>query len=325
MCKLLTWPGRRVCTTTHSISLLQTYLATDKTTTVPVVFIAIDLGFDGATTEITTIGIAMLDTLEIDSGCEVDTVLRTQNYVTKDILRPHHGSKAAPDPKAFLFGESKQILPTEMRELFMHSLAHFTPENEPRKLIVVGHGMHQDLIAMRDIGIDLLDEKRFPSILGILDTERMAYHLAVDKKLQLQRRGGFVLNQLITDLGIPYRKNAFHNSGNDANFTMRALLMLAVEVLGTAKDTSGEMTAKFNMLKSIATAPLPKGRTPDGCRYKEIVTQKKAVKTAIKKAYKATRPEDWLDAVDGGLDISFDKEAGHDSTVPQFPVGMAPD
>lgn len=326
MCKVATWPGRRVCTTSHSISLLQKYLVADETTTDPVVFVAIDLGFNAAGTQINTIGIVTLDTLELGNGCEIDTILRTQNYVTKDILRPYHASKSAPDPKAFLFGESKRVLPAEIRALFERTFAHFAPENECRKLIVVGHGMHQDLKAMRDIGIDLLDEEKFPSILGILDTERMAYHLAVDKKLRLQPRGGFVLNQLITDLGIPYQKNAFHNSGNDANFTMRALLTMTVGVLEMREDMSSEIMAKCRMLKSIAAAPLPKGRTPDCCRYREIVTHKKAVKTAIKKAIKAARPEDWLDVVDWELGFSFDEEPGYDlTTAPRVPVGMAPD
>lgn len=93
---------------------------------------------------------------------------------------------------------------------------------------------------MKALGIDLCVA---PSIVEIFDTEYLAYEvLGNGVKVRL--------SQLASILGISRGKYTFHNAGNDASYTLRVMLLLAVcrydvEKLGKAQRSRMEMYRKI--------------------------------------------------------------------------------
>jgi hypothetical protein len=91
-----------------------------------------------------------------------------------------------------------------------------------RSIILVGHGVSSDLAALKALGFD------FQKILVIakLDT----YLLARDLQM-----GHLILKNLLMELNCPCNFK-FHNAGNDAKFTLRALLLLGIKAIGAAES-----------------------------------------------------------------------------------------
>lgn len=81
-----------------------------------------------------------------------------------------------------------------------------------REVVLVGHALKNDLAYLRRLGIDAL---AIPNVVLQLDTQR----IATPKKLAPS------LGKLLTALGIP--ADNLHNAGNDAHFTLRAVLEIA--------------------------------------------------------------------------------------------------
>ncbi|RDW69557.1 hypothetical protein BP6252_08577 [Coleophoma cylindrospora] len=88
---------------------------------------------------------------------------------------------------------------------------------------------YQDLLFLKNIGLDLLP-------ICILDIQKVSQTV-----LQVTRRQS--LEQLVTILGCPFKY--LHIGGNDANFTLRALLMLVV------KDSEYNLTGLRKLLLSV--------------------------------------------------------------------------
>ena len=59
---------------------------------------------------------------------------------------------------------------------------------------------------------------------------------------------------MIHGLGLNTPKESFHNGGNDANYTLRALLLLIVKMGKDLEDKSS-----LNVLDAVARSPLPEG------------------------------------------------------------------
>jgi DNA polymerase III epsilon subunit-like protein len=82
-----------------------------------------------------------------------------------------------------------------------------------RHVVLVGHDIRNDLHAMRSLNFD------FPaSIISILDTSRITRELDVTVSS---------LTDLLEVFQCPFDK--LHCAGNDAHFTLRALLLLAIK------------------------------------------------------------------------------------------------
>lgn len=102
---------------------------------------------------------------------------------------------------------------------------------------------------MEKLGINLLDPNLF-SIEGIVDTSRIATGLELPFSEDLPSPGKVLeLSQA------PSHKYCLHNAGNDAHFTLRALLMLTaialekMELCELQKD-------RISRLRSIALDPI---------------------------------------------------------------------
>jgi len=136
----------------------------------------------------------------------------------------------------FLFGQSELILISELK-LRLERIVY------GRDVVLVGHGAEQDLMVLKNLGIDLHP-------VSVVDTVKAAQH-----PLGLHYR--YSLEKLLQTLGIPFIN--LHAAGNDAHFALRALLMIVVKDAENQPGTS-IITTLTRILKSIALSPRPLSR-----------------------------------------------------------------
>jgi hypothetical protein len=137
---------------------------------------------------------------------EQQDLLQTRNFC---VGPSGYCSKAS---RRFLFGQSETVNPDQIKTQIKDIIYN-------RDVVLVVHSGSQDLWFLKELNIDL---KPVP----ILDTQKAAQH-----PLQLYRRCS--LQDLLVTLDCPFK--FLHTAGNDANFTLRALLMIAVK---DSQDTS---------------------------------------------------------------------------------------
>ncbi|PVH75311.1 hypothetical protein DL98DRAFT_536712 [Cadophora sp. DSE1049] len=183
-----------------------------------VIFIAIDFEYSHYSPKtgrigLREVGISMLDTRD----------LRYQNNYLKDVISTQH-YRTVTDTKSFLFGESIDVLQDELvlilKRLFY--LEDGSPK-QTRNLILVGHGLGFKIKAIKGAGIDL---NLASSVIEIFDTEFLGYEVfGKDFKCSL--------SNVVQKTGI--LGGFYHNVGNDANFSLRAMFLLACYRYNTLK------------------------------------------------------------------------------------------
>jgi len=108
---------------------------------------------------------------------------------------------------------------------------------------------------MKFIGVDVearhskqINQKNYPSIIGIWDTADIAGAILGRPQIQNLFRERDTLGhqwslaETLNELGIPNRRR--HVAGNDAHFTLKALLMLAIHGIKDADITREQLTVK---------------------------------------------------------------------------------
>lgn len=152
-----------------------------------------------------------------------------------------------------------------------------------RDIVLVGHGLRGDLSSLFELGLDV---QTILPMIAVVDTEAISMrHFRLPKGLSL-------LN-LLTCLGIPSAK--LHNAGNDAMFTMKALLALAVQA-----QWQGPLE-KVEQMRRVAHLTLD---------FNKILNERRELIVAEKRALgprrgKEENEEDWADILDG-LNIEAD-------------------
>lgn len=196
------------------------------------------------------VGISVLDSESLKTPVTSTAGMATK----KQPIESHHyivGNPKFARGKAnrFLFGNPETIPLSGLKD----QLEFFTSN---RDIILVFHGGHRELWALRALGIHL-------NPLYTIDTVKAAQY-----PLQLSYRCS--LEKLLSELEIPF--TALHIAGNDAHFVLRAFLMLAVRdaqrELALAPDALPE-----KLLNSRATAQAPWPSTKAGI---ESVSQRTA-------------------------------------------------
>jgi len=158
----------------------------------------------------TQVGLAILDTRCLNSTSK--TKLTTFNFITGEDT---YFEESAP---IYHWGTAGNIPVTSMLLKIKHSLHVYRNRN----IILVGHGFSNDLAALKALGFDFQEHL----IIAKLDT----YLLARDLQM-----GHLTLKNLLMELNCPCNLK-FHNAGNDANFTLRALLLLGIKAIGAAEN-----------------------------------------------------------------------------------------
>jgi hypothetical protein len=144
-------------------------------------------------------GIAILDIREIKKA-SAGKPLKTFNFVVGTPLY------VAETSNRFVFGKTIIVEPSRL----VKRIESLVPRG--RNVVFVGHGVTNDLLALQALKF------RFPNdLVAVMDT------LQVAREMRKDWVGS--LGELLRVLGCPHTR--LHCAGNDANFALKALLLLA--------------------------------------------------------------------------------------------------
>jgi hypothetical protein len=195
--------------------------------------------------------------------------------------------------RTFLFGESECVQRRDTVQFLKDIISTRSPAGAPSKVVLVGQHICAELNIMEKIGIDLRAQK-LSSIEGILDTVTISRYIG----LPFSQRPS--LDKLLEFLRIPVQKRSLHNSGNNAHFTLRALLMLA-SIGFQELELDNLSRTRIRDLRSIALEPIDfESKTPDQER-KVVENKLKANTEALWESKPDSRVgivNDWLDGSD---------------------------
>ncbi|KAM0363428.1 hypothetical protein HYE67_007568 [Fusarium culmorum] len=204
-----------------------------------IVFICVDVeAIERKPNPISEVGISILDTRDIkgvhpkDAGRGWWPMIKTHHLRVHEYasLRNYQFVKGCPD--SFDFGNSVFPYKDELQEVIM---SIFNPYlSSQREIVVVGHDVRQDIAYFNDIGIDL---RALAGLREPVDTQGM--HQA-----WCSSTNGRGLVTVLNDLNIP-NKN-LHNAGNDAHYTLCAMLGIAVVEVNGNEQQSNEMLNKVD-------------------------------------------------------------------------------
>ncbi|TKA53267.1 hypothetical protein B0A55_13171, partial [Friedmanniomyces simplex] len=175
------------------------------------VFVSIDIEGGMDQWGIKEFGVAKLDTRD---------VVVNMASTSADLIHGHNYALAKGHRRAFVFGDTTRVDSSHLAAT-IKDVCHIPDRkglygNETeRRIVLVGHAIHNELMTMEAHGVKLDD---IPAVVGILDTSDLG-------------QGGS-LESLLTSLGLPLPRNrqgkadSLHCAGNDAHYTLRALLAM---------------------------------------------------------------------------------------------------
>ncbi|KAK3115689.1 hypothetical protein LTR53_004704 [Teratosphaeriaceae sp. CCFEE 6253] len=196
------------------------------------VFVCIDCeAFESDHSKITEVGVAVLDTRDtigIDAGKDGQGWIKKMQYAhyrpkQHAMLRNRKFVKGC--EQGFAFGVSTWINLVDARSILSNTFRHptrlgeagnlRTPLSGPlRNIVFVGHGASSDTAFLKQLGFDLTTDA--DTVLTI-DTQRMAGG---------SKKSGVKLQRLLLSLG--YDPVNLHNAGNDAAYTLQAMVTMAL-------------------------------------------------------------------------------------------------
>jgi DNA polymerase III epsilon subunit-like protein len=201
------------------------------------VFVCVDCeAYEFAQDKITEVGICVLDTADLTpENLNTATgefiwpnVLKSAHFIVNEYKHLVNKRFVRGHPDKFSFGTTQQLPlaiaanmlrrlfqdPTQLDDL-MNTLK--TPESDLREIVLVGHGISSDVEYLKNINFDAHQVK---NIVSTADTHRI-----------LGKTGQTSLARLLTALNFNSVEDVeqqlwLHNAGNDAVWTMKALVML---------------------------------------------------------------------------------------------------
>jgi len=163
----------------------------------------------------TRVSLMILDSRDLSSR------LMTHNFVT--------GSESyyEESAKKYLWGMA-EVSPGNM----LRKINQFASRD--RSIVLVGHGFKGDLAALRTLGSDPQI-----SVVAIFDTAKIA-------RINI---GDLSLGHPLVEFGVPASSARLHNAGSDANFTLRALILLGIKV--SEASMTGANSTVFESLEAL--------------------------------------------------------------------------
>lgn len=181
------------------------------------------------------VGLAILDMKEIHE-VSPDKLISTYNFATGS---PSYLKKAS---EKFIFGDTIAIRPSDI----VDRIQSLIPLG--RNIVFVGHGIINDLSVLRALDF------QSPALLSaVLDTFQVANEV-------FEFWAGS-LSELLVLLGCSF--NRLHCAGNDANFTLKALLLLAARGY---TDRWWEREGDYDtlaILQQVSKCPIPHWVDPE--------------------------------------------------------------
>ncbi|USW54476.1 Putative ribonuclease H-like superfamily [Septoria linicola] len=161
--------------------------------------------------------------------------------------------------KANLWGPTTFVEPEKLLDSFAATLRipdgnrSASDRSAPlRKLVLVGHGIHMDILTLAKLGLNIQD---LDTVVGIIDTRRLAQSV-LGRKTNVQH--------LVSLMGIPWSNGSFHGAANDAHYTLRAALALGI--LEHRKQAEGHSSddGSYGILDEVIRQPVPECKRQDG-------------------------------------------------------------
>ncbi|KAG5928092.1 hypothetical protein E4U42_001252 [Claviceps africana] len=189
----------------------------------PAVFVSIDIEvLEEEPRSITEVGIAVLDTRDIrDRDAGPGGILWWEHVKAHHLVVRQYASHVNHKyvqgcPDKFRFGQS--IFPNEwdLTDTLTAILDPYTRDAES-DVLLVGHGVQCDVRYLAGAGYDVAQ-----ALASVDEIDTQILHQAWTAGTQPRR-----LQRVLSDLGIPYAY--LHNAGNDAVYTLRALVTMGVE------------------------------------------------------------------------------------------------
>lgn len=192
------------------------------------------------------VGIAILDTKKLSSTAP-EQLISTYNLITGS---SNYHRRAM---LKFLFGKPTLIDAVDI----IHHLNSLIPRG--RKIVLVGHDIRHETHILSRLGFDRQVDIS-------LDTYRIAGQVLPYFMLRL--------GELLTVLDCPH--SWLHNGGNDANFTLKALLLLATRAVKS--NPPDAWIDKIHLLERVALTAIPTISPGE----KELVEREKAIAAEIR-------------------------------------------
>ncbi|PWW73556.1 hypothetical protein C7212DRAFT_332041 [Tuber magnatum] len=252
-----TWKSQ-VESARHHLGYTQQSPGHDEVEKIFPVFVSIDVeAFEHNHNIITEVGISILDTVGLPpprgNPADRETVLRVirdnfglasapprRSDAIIDLITSHHfrvsehrnmrnGQFVTDAADLFMFGDSEFVSLGQLPERIAECFRYYGNKGEKRRIVLVGHDVKTDVDFLMAVGYDVSNI----ADLEVIDTTCMWKAVMGDH----QSKG---LGPMLYDLGVDFRH--LHNAGNDATYTLQALVKMAE--IGLPKD--GEDGAKAN-------------------------------------------------------------------------------
>ncbi|KAF8854249.1 hypothetical protein BDZ45DRAFT_759460 [Acephala macrosclerotiorum] len=177
-------------------------------------------------------GVCILDTRLLSRSSPAlqspESVLKTYNFST---CHSYCGRNTN-----FIFGQ------TQMTHVNMFALNLENLIDRNRPIVLIGHAISNELAVLRSLKFDLKT-----GVAGIFDTQAMMQRIFCYPSIRL--------SDLLQKFRMEFR--GLHIAGNDANFTMRAFMLLMNQNAARAPVTEPAVRESILLLDKIARAKLP--------------------------------------------------------------------
>ncbi|KAL8420064.1 hypothetical protein RB594_003007 [Gaeumannomyces avenae] len=196
---------------------------------------------------VTEIGFAELDTSRLrgippGDGCQNwFSLIQGSHYIIKENSWAKNGIHVEDNRRNYSFGTSNVVPLRTMHKIVEKTLgrrglkAEYERSDEAQlaPVVLVGHDIAADIEHLQKIGYDA---RKAPRIVDVIDTAQMHQHWRREKNPAS-------LGRVLAGLEISHRY--LHNAGNDAMYTLQALLVLASKARQDSFGrTAGKKTAR---------------------------------------------------------------------------------
>ncbi|OTB17871.1 hypothetical protein K445DRAFT_374228 [Daldinia sp. EC12] len=185
-------------------------------------FIAVDVeAWELSQNVITEVGLAVLDTRDTASviagedGCGWFPLIKSYHFIIEEHKYMVNRRHIRGIPHLFNFGNSEFVSLYEINRVIGKIIGD-TESHDQRPVVVVGHGVHDDIAYLKKVGYNI---RKVPQFTHEIDTMLMFQYLE-------DSNTGRKLSVICERLGLSYRN--LHNAGNDATYTLQAMIAIAL-------------------------------------------------------------------------------------------------
>ncbi|KAI1374540.1 hypothetical protein F4677DRAFT_160415 [Hypoxylon crocopeplum] len=194
-------------------------------------FVCVDVeAWETSSRVVTEVGLAVLDTedtIDVPPGKDGHNwfpLINSYHFRIREHMNKVNHMYVQGCPDKFGFGDTEFVRLGDIGRTIGGIIGDYQ-SSDKRPVVMVGHDIGQDLKYLQKVGYNIW---RVPYFSDEMDTKSMFQR--VEKSSD-----GRALATICEDLGIPGRY--FHNAGNDATYTLRAMVVMTVKQMkGTAES-----------------------------------------------------------------------------------------